>query len=99
MSQANFMRKTKRRVKRDSPLPTVESASMVGPAGSAASAVGTDKLTSSSPPPRLYLQQDSSAAGFIRQLARCVYALSGGVRRAHLLPAARGALLKELYSR
>lgn len=28
-----------------------------------------------------------------------MYALSGGVRRAHLIPPARGALLKELYTR
>jgi hypothetical protein len=30
---------------------------------------------------------------------RCVYALSGGVRRAHLLAPSKGALLKELYTR
>ena len=46
-----------------------------------------------------YLSPNSSVSGYIRILARCVYALSGGVRRAHLLPATRGALLKELYSR
>jgi hypothetical protein len=28
-----------------------------------------------------------------------VYALSGGVRRAHLLAPSKGALLKELYTR
>ena len=30
---------------------------------------------------------------------RCVYALSGGVRRAHLLAPSKGAILKELKSR
>ena len=40
-----------------------------------------------------------AVAGFVRLLARCVYALSGGVRRAHLLSPGKGAILKELYTR
>jgi amino-acid N-acetyltransferase len=36
---------------------------------------------------------------FVRLLAKCVYAVTGGVRRAHLIPPYRGALLKELYTR
>lgn len=34
----------------------------------------------------------------IRLVARCVHALSGGTRRAHLIPAQKGALLQELYT-
>jgi amino-acid N-acetyltransferase len=36
---------------------------------------------------------------FIRLIARSVYALNGGVKRAHLLSPTHGALLKELYTR
>eukprot|EP01041_Mallomonas_annulata_P009200 gene9200-19071_t len=35
---------------------------------------------------------------FIQVLSRCVYALQGGVNRAHLIPPTRGSLLKELYT-
>ena len=41
----------------------------------------------------------AAVAGFVRLLSRCVYALSGGVRRAHLLSPGKGAILKELYTR
>lgn len=34
----------------------------------------------------------------VRLVARCVHALSGGTRRAHLIPARKGALLQELYT-
>jgi hypothetical protein len=47
----------------------------------------------------LDLSGNHAVAGFVRLLARCVYALSGGVRRAHLLAPLKGALLKELYTR
>lgn len=35
---------------------------------------------------------------FMRLIARSVYALTGGVRRAHLVPAFEGALLQELFT-
>ena len=44
-------------------------------------------------------RSSAAVAGFVRLLSRCVYALSGGVRRAHLLSPAKGAILKELYTR
>jgi amino-acid N-acetyltransferase len=43
---------------------------------------------------------DSALGAFIRVIGRCVYALNGGVKRAHIISAAsQGALLKELYTR
>jgi hypothetical protein len=41
----------------------------------------------------------SSVSRYVRLLAKCVYALNGGVRRAHLVPTDKGALLKELFTR
>ena len=38
-------------------------------------------------------------SGFVQLLARCVHALSGGVKRAHLITPGSGGLLKELYTR
>lgn len=43
-------------------------------------------------------QTNSLNTNFVRLLAKCVYAVTGGVRRAHLIPPNRGALLKELYT-
>jgi amino-acid N-acetyltransferase len=42
---------------------------------------------------------DNAFSGYMYQLERCAYALAGGVKRAHLVPPYRGALLKELYTR
>jgi amino-acid N-acetyltransferase len=36
---------------------------------------------------------------FLSAIARCVYALKGGVRRAHIIQPDKGAMLKELYTR
>lgn len=45
------------------------------------------------------LMDVNSKASFILLMARCVYALNGGVKRAHLINLKNGALLKELYTR
>jgi amino-acid N-acetyltransferase len=42
---------------------------------------------------------NSSVAEYVQLVARSVHALLGGVRRAHLVAAASGNLLKELYTR
>eukprot|EP00597_Dinobryon_sp_UTEXLB2267_P009551 CAMPEP_0170084782 /NCGR_PEP_ID=MMETSP0019_2-20121128/19868_1 /TAXON_ID=98059 /ORGANISM="Dinobryon sp., Strain UTEXLB2267" /LENGTH=599 /DNA_ID=CAMNT_0010300993 /DNA_START=34 /DNA_END=1833 /DNA_ORIENTATION=- len=44
-------------------------------------------------------QPSAAVSAYMRLLARCVYALTGGVKRAHLVPTDRGALLKELFTR
>ena len=44
-------------------------------------------------------EEHDLAACFLRMIARSVYALNGGVKRAHLIAPNRGALLKELYTR
>ncbi|RYH17670.1 GNAT family N-acetyltransferase [archaeon] len=41
---------------------------------------------------------DPAVAPFMRLLARSVHALSGGVKRAHLVPAYSGSFLQELYT-
>lgn len=43
--------------------------------------------------------RDGNSSLFVHYLARCVHALLGGVRRAHLVPPQSGAILKELYTR
>ena len=45
------------------------------------------------------IMNNSAVSAFVRLLAKCVYSLTGGVRRAHLVPTDRGALLKELFTR
>ena len=46
-----------------------------------------------------YSNNSSTISAYVRLLAKCVYALTGGVKRAHLIPTDRGALLKELFTR
>jgi amino-acid N-acetyltransferase len=41
----------------------------------------------------------NTSSGFLQQLARCVHALLGGVKRAHLISPVSGGLLKELFTR
>lgn len=45
------------------------------------------------------MMNNSAVSAYVRLLAKCVYSLTGGVRRAHLVPTDRGALLKELFTR
>ena len=45
------------------------------------------------------VETSAAVSAYVRLLARCVYALTGGVKRAHLVPTDRGALLKELFTR
>ncbi len=45
------------------------------------------------------MMSNSAVSAFVRLLAKCVYSLTGGVRRAHLVPTDRGAILKELFTR
>ena len=49
--------------------------------------------------PAISFNSTSSAAEYVQLVARSVHALLGGVRRAHLVAAASGNLLKELYTR
>ncbi|KAJ1432259.1 Aspartate/glutamate/uridylate kinase [Ochromonadaceae sp. CCMP2298] len=57
-----------------------------------ASNIANSKVTTSPLSPNKH-------GNFIRLLARCVYALTAGVRRAHLIAPDDGALLKELFTR